>query len=73
MQYEIIEEQIHIFLDADKTTNYALWPDELVQIVEAQEAGELAVDVPGLAELLSTVLEEHPEVFVCHYNSDLVM
>ena len=51
MQYEIIEEQIHIFLDADKTANCALW----------------------LAELLSTVLEEHPEVFVCHYNSDLVM
>jgi len=73
MEYEILEAQIHIFFGSDRTNGYLFWPEELIKIVEAQEAGETGTAVPGLAELLSTVLDEHPELFVCHYNSDVVM
>ncbi len=72
MEYEIIEEKIHIFFD-DRKTVYAFWPEELIQIVEAQETGALKTEIPGLADLASTVLEEHPEVFTCHYNSDVIV
>jgi len=73
MEYEIVDDRIHIFFDGDRSNAYALWPEELIRIVEAQEAGEHGAEAAGLADLLSAVLEEHPEVFVCHYNSDVVM
>ena len=73
MEYDIVAGQIEISFQGDRETQYLLWPEELIKIVEAQEAKEAGSKVPGLAELLSTLLEEHPEIFTCHYNSDVVM
>ena len=72
MHYEIIEDQIHIYLDNNSGAAYVLWPEELIKIAESLEGGEKSPAVAVLAALLSTVLEEHPEVFACHYHSDVI-
>lgn len=73
MEYDIVDGQIQITFQNDSGTQYLLWPEELIKVVEMQKAKESDGSVSALAELLSTLLEEHPEIFTCHYNSDVVM
>ncbi|MHC3993683.1 hypothetical protein ACXWTF_02570 [Thiomicrolovo sp. ZZH C-3] len=73
MEYDIIDDKIHIYKNAARTTTYVYWPEELIKIVEAQEAGLRSIVLPDFAEILAEVLDERPECFTCHYNSDLIM
>jgi hypothetical protein len=73
MEYEIINNKIHIFKNSERTTIYVYWPEELIKIVEEQEAGKINPAVPDFSDILADVLEERPEVFTCHYNSDLIL
>ncbi len=73
MDYKIIDEQIHIYTYDSGTAAFEFWPEELIKLVEAQEAGSVDAVVPSFAAILSEILEERPEIFTCFYNADIVM
>lgn len=72
MTYRIRNEQIFIFQDDGKGTPFTFWPEDLVKLVEAQEAGSVDDVVPNFKEILSDIMEEHPDLFTCFYNSDVI-
>jgi len=72
-EYEIADERVHIFKSGEGTAAYVYWPEELISAAEEQRACKRDPDAPDLTEILAVVLEEHPEIFTCNYNSDLIM
>jgi hypothetical protein len=72
MEYRIIGEKIHIDPNGSGTAAFEFWPEELITLVEAQEAGNVDAVVPSFAAILSEILEAHPEIFTCHYNADVI-
>jgi len=72
-EYEIVDERVHIFESGESRAAYVFWPEELIRAVEEQRTGKRDPVVPDFAEISAVVLEEHPELFTCNYNSDLIM
>ena len=72
MKYRIVDGQIHVYLDDTREASHVLWPGDLIAIVEAFKDRDHD-GAPGmLADLLTILLEEHPEIFTCHYNAEII-
>lgn len=72
MTYRIRNEQIFIFQENNAGEPFSFWPEELITLVEAQEAGSVDASVPSFKEVLTEIMEEHPELFSCFYNQDTI-
>ncbi|WP_345977683.1 hypothetical protein [Sulfurimonas sp. HSL3-7] len=72
-EYEIVDGRVHIVKSGKSRAAYVFWPEELIRSAEEQRTGKRDPVLPDFAEILAVVLEEHPELFTCHYNSDVIM